>query len=60
MSYEWTAEQAAAGDLLARHNLHVYPLAEAGEPLARSLFNTTVEEQQAYVTGILGPLVTMK
>ena len=60
MSYEWTAEQAAAGDLLARHNLHVYPLAEAAEPLTRSLFNTTVEAQQAYVTSVLGPLVALK
>jgi poly-gamma-glutamate synthesis protein (capsule biosynthesis protein) len=60
MSYEWTAEQAAASDLLARHNLRVYPLAEAADPLARSLFNTTVEAQQAYVSGVLGPAVMIK
>ncbi len=60
MSYEWTAEQAAAGDLLARHNLHVYPLANAADALSRSLFNTTVAEQQAYVTSVLGPLVTIR
>jgi poly-gamma-glutamate synthesis protein (capsule biosynthesis protein) len=60
MSYEWTAEQAAAGDLLARHNLHVYPLANAADALSRSLFNTNVAEQQAYVTSVLGPLVTIK
>lgn len=59
MSYEWTPEQAAAGDLLARHNLHVYPLANAEDALSRSLFNTTVAEQQAYVAGVLGPLVTI-
>lgn len=60
MHYEWTAEQAAAGDLLARHNLHVFPLAEAADPLSRSLFNTSVEAQQAYVASVLGPLVTIK
>jgi poly-gamma-glutamate capsule biosynthesis protein CapA/YwtB (metallophosphatase superfamily) len=60
MHYEWSPAEAAAGNLLARHNLHVYPLADAAEPLSRSFFNTSVDEQQAYVTSILGPLVTIK
>jgi len=60
MHYEWSPAEAAAGNLLARHNLHVYPLADAAEPLSRAFFNTSVDEQQAYVTSILGPLVTIK
>jgi len=53
MHYEWTAEQKAADDLLARHNLMLYPLDQAAGPLARSQNNTTVAAQTAYVTGLL-------
>jgi poly-gamma-glutamate synthesis protein (capsule biosynthesis protein) len=60
MHYEWSPAEAAAGDLLARHDLHVFPLAEAADPLSRSLFGTTVEAQQAYVAGVLGPIPTLK
>ena len=60
MHYEWTAEQAAAQDLLARHNLHVFPLSAAADALSRSLFGSTVEAQYEYVRSVLGPAVTVK
>lgn len=60
MHYEWTPEQAAAQDLLARHNLHVYPLSASADSLSRSLFGTTVEAQYEYVRSVLGPAVTVK
>ena len=53
MHYEWTPEQAAAEDLLARTNLKLYPLANATEPMSKSQLSTTVEEQTARVTGLL-------
>ncbi len=53
MHYEWTPEQAAIEDLLLRKNLKLYPLANAEGPLARSLFNTSVEEQHLRITDIL-------
>ncbi len=46
MHYEWTPQEKAAQDLLARKNLKIYPLDKAAEPLARSQNNTTVEAQQ--------------
>lgn len=46
MHYEWTAQQKAAQDLLARKNLKIYPLDKAAEPLAKSQNNTTVQEQE--------------
>lgn len=53
MHYEWTAAQKAAGDLLARHNLALYPLDQAAEALSRSQNNTTVSAQTEYVTKLL-------
>ena len=58
--YDWTAEQEAAGDLLARTNLAIYPLRDAAEPLARTRFGTTVDEQLAYVASVLGPDVAIE
>jgi poly-gamma-glutamate synthesis protein (capsule biosynthesis protein) len=60
MHYEWTPAQAAAGDLLARTNLKVYPLGQAVTPLSLSLFNTSVEAQYEYVRSVLGPAVTVE
>ena len=60
MHYEWTPAQAAAGDLLARTNLKVYPLGQAATPLSLSLFNTSVEAQYEYVRSVLGPAVTLE
>lgn len=53
MHYEWTAAQAARQDLLARHNLMIYPLDQAAAALARSQNHTTVAEQTQRVTTLL-------
>jgi hypothetical protein len=45
MHYEWTPEEKAREDLLARDNFEMYVIDEAAEPLARSQLNTTVEAQ---------------
>lgn len=55
MSYDWTPEQEAASNLLARTNPRVYPLVDAEGPLASSRLGSTVAEQQAYVASMLGP-----
>lgn len=60
MHYEWTASQAANGDLLARQNAMIYLLNDAAEPLSRSLLDTTVAEQKQYVIDTLGSEVTIK
>lgn len=53
MHYEWTSAQKAAGDLLKRHNLQLYPLDQAAAALARSQNHTTVTEQTRRVTELL-------
>lgn len=53
MHYEWTAKQKAADDLLARHNLMLYPLDQAAAPLARSQNDTTVPAQTERVTKLM-------
>ena len=53
MHYEWTAAQKAADDQAARHNLMLYPLDKAAEPLARSQNNTTVQAQTDRVTQLM-------
>lgn len=53
MHYEWTPAQAAREDLLARHNLKLYPLDQAGSALARSQNHTTVGAQTDRVTKLL-------
>lgn len=60
MHYEWTAQQSANNDLLARHNAMIYLLKESAQPLSRSLFNTTVEEQRQYVVDIIGTEVVIE
>jgi len=60
MHYEWTASQAASGDLLARKNAMIYLLSDAAEPLSKSLFNTTVAAQKQYVIDTIGPEVSVK
>ncbi len=51
--YDWTAEQAAAEDLLARHNFQIMPLYNAQELMAQSQLNTTVEEQMERIRGLV-------
>lgn len=53
MHYEWTAQQKAAGDLLARKNLKLYLLDKAAEPLSRSQNETTAAAQTTRVTSLL-------
>lgn len=60
MHYEWTATEAANGDLLARKNAMIYPLADSALPLSESLLGTTVAEQKQYVIDTLGSQVTVK
>ncbi|UOQ60209.1 CapA family protein [Leucobacter rhizosphaerae] len=59
MHYDWTAEQEAAGDLLARHSLSLTPLAASDDLLARTSFGVTAEQQVAASSAILGPDVTV-
>lgn len=60
MHYEWTATQSANSDLLARKNAMIYLLSVAADPLSRSLFKTTVAEQEQYVIDTLGSEVNVK
>lgn len=47
--YEWTAEEKAREDLLARKNFLIMPLYNAAEWMAKSQLGTTVEEQMERV-----------
>lgn len=63
MHYEWTAQEKAAQNLLARKNLKIYPLDKAAEPLARSQNNTTVQAQRSRIEKVLNtytkvPIIT--
>lgn len=65
MHYEWTAQEKAAQNLLARKNLKIYPLDQAAEPLARSQNNTTVQAQQERIKNTLNtftevPIITLR
>jgi poly-gamma-glutamate synthesis protein (capsule biosynthesis protein) len=60
MHYEWTPEQAAAEDLLARTNLKLLPLANSAEFLAKSQLGTTVEAQSARVTEVLNSITKVQ
>ena len=53
MHYEWTADQKAREDLMTRHNLVMYPLDQAADPLARSQNSTTVAAQTKRITDVL-------
>lgn len=60
MHYEWTAEEKARDDILARRNAKIYLLKDAAAPLSRSLLSTTVATQRQYVIDTLGQAVTVK
>jgi poly-gamma-glutamate synthesis protein (capsule biosynthesis protein) len=53
MSYEWTAQQKAKQDLLARNNLKLYILDQAGGVIANSQLGITTDVQQQRVTQIM-------
>ncbi|MDO8335964.1 MAG: CapA family protein [Candidatus Saccharibacteria bacterium] len=59
MHYEWTAQQKAAQDLLARKNLKIYTLDKAAEPLSKSQNNTTVAEQEERIKKTLNTYTTV-
>ncbi len=59
MHYDWSAEQEAAGDLMARTNLSLTPLAESEELLQRTRFGVSAADQIAATGAILGPDVTV-
>ncbi len=60
MHYEWTAEQKAKEDLLARHDFTIVPLDQATSLLARSQNNTTVAAQTRRVTELLNTNTKVK
>jgi poly-gamma-glutamate capsule biosynthesis protein CapA/YwtB (metallophosphatase superfamily) len=60
MHYEWTASEKAAGDLLKRKNLMLYPLNQAAAPLAKSQNGTTVEAQTKRVTDLINTYTQVK
>ncbi|MCA9332767.1 CapA family protein [Candidatus Saccharibacteria bacterium] len=60
MHYEWSAADKASNNLLARHNLAMYPLDQATEPISRSQLGTTVEEQTDRVTKLLNTYTPIK
>ena len=57
MHYDWSAEQEAAGDLMARTNLSITPLASADPLLERTRFGASAAAQLAASQAILGPEV---
>lgn len=59
MHYEWTAAQKASNDLLARHNLMVYPLDQASAAMANSQVGTTVPAQTQRVTQLMNRYTTV-
>lgn len=62
MHYEWTAEQKkrqSQPDLLARSNLQLVPLDQAGDLLAKSQNNTTVQAQTDRVKAIMTKFVPL-
>lgn len=59
MHYDWTAEQETAGDLMARANLSLTPLAAADELLQSTRFGISAADQVAASAAILGPDVTI-
>lgn len=54
MSYEWSAADKAAGNLLARHNLKLQPLSDADAAI-QSMFgsNYSAAERKAYLERVL-------
>lgn len=54
MSYEWSAADKAAGNLLARHNLKLQPLSEANAAI-QSMFGSgySAAERKAYLERVL-------
>ena len=59
MHYDWTADEEARGDLLARQNLSLTPLADADPLLERTRFQVSAADWLASQASVLGPEVTI-
>ena len=59
MHYDWTADEEARGDLLARHNLSLTPLADADPLLDRTRFGVRAADWLTTQASILGPEVAV-
>lgn len=59
MHFDWSVADRRADDLSTRSNPRLYLLEDAAEPLTRSAWETTVEEQRAAIADVLGPEVRL-
>lgn len=59
MHFDWNVADRRAGNLASRSNPHLYLLEDAAEPLTRSAWETTPEQQRARIADTLGPEVTL-
>lgn len=59
MHYEWTPQQKAKEDLLARHSFQIYPLDKAADALKKSQNNTTVQAQTERVKALLNQFTSV-
>lgn len=53
MHYEWTTQQKAKQDLLARKNFMMYTLDQAADPVDRSQVGSTIDAQTKRLTDVL-------
>lgn len=60
MHYEWTPEEKARGDLMARRGFSMYTFTDGQEALTASQNNTTFEEQQARIEATINKLTQIK
>lgn len=60
MHYEWTAQEAAREDLLARKNFTMYSFADASAAVESSHLDTSLEAQTARITDTLSTYDTVK
>ncbi len=58
--YEWSAEEAAAQNLLARRNLQMFTLDEVDDSyFARNQLDTTVQAEREHLTNVLNRLTSV-
>lgn len=60
MHYEWSQEEKEANDLLARRNFELVLLDDSQEFLAKSLNDTTVQEQDKVINETINKLLEVK
>lgn len=59
MHFDWSVADREAGNLDTRTNPHLYLLEDAAEPLTRSAWQTSVDEQRAAIASVLGDEVRL-